>query len=126
MSQTLVAGVDSSTQSTKIVVCDAETGQVVREGRASHPDATAVDPAYWWQAFETAASGGLLDGVEAIAVGGQQHGMVAMDAEGTVLHDALLWNDTRSAPQTRSSPRNWAVRRPGSMRSGWCRARRSR
>lgn len=102
MSRTLVAGVDSSTQSTKIVVCDAETGQVVREGRASHPDATAVDPTYWWQAFEKAAAGGVLDGVEAIAVGGQQHGMVAMDADGTVLHDALLWNDTRSAPQTRA------------------------
>ncbi len=101
MSQTLVAGVDSSTQSTKIVVCDAATGRVVREGRAGHPDATAVNPAFWWEAFEEASAGGLLDGVEAIAVGGQQHGMVAMDSDGNVLHDALLWNDTRSAPQTR-------------------------
>ncbi len=100
MSRTLVAGVDSSTQSTKVVVCDAQTGQVVRQGRAGHPDATAVDPARWWEAYEGATADGLLDGVEAIAVGGQQHGMVAMDADGTVLHDALLWNDTRSAPQT--------------------------
>lgn len=100
MSRTLVAGVDSSTQSTKVVVCDAQTGQVVRQGRAGHPDATAVDPARWWEAYEGATTDGLLDGVEAIAVGGQQHGMVAMDADGTVLHDALLWNDTRSAPQT--------------------------
>lgn len=101
MSRTLVAGVDSSTQSTKIVVCDASTGQVVREGRAGHPDATAVDPARWWEAYEAASADGLLDGVEAIAVGGQQHGMVAMDAGGTVLHDALLWNDTRSAGAAR-------------------------
>ncbi len=36
---TLVAGVDSSTQSVKIVVCDLETGSVVRTARASHPDA---------------------------------------------------------------------------------------
>lgn len=100
MSDTLVAGVDSSTQSTKIVVCDAETGAVVREGRAGHPDATAVDPARWWEAFEEAGRDGLLDGVEAIAVGGQQHGMVAMDSEGGLLHDALLWNDTRSAKET--------------------------
>ena len=99
MSTSLVAGVDTSTQSCKVVVCEADTGRVVREGRGTHPDATAVDPAHWWEAFEAATADGLLDGVEAIAVGGQQHGMVVIDAEGTVLHDALLWNDTRSAPQ---------------------------
>ncbi|GIJ46951.1 xylulokinase [Virgisporangium aliadipatigenens] len=92
----LVAGVDSSTQSTKILVCDAETGEVVREGRAAHPDATEVDPAHWRRAFEE-ASDGLLDGVEALAVGGQQHGMVCLDGAGEVVRPALLWNDTRSA-----------------------------
>lgn len=97
MSTTLVAGVDSSTQSTKIVVCDAETGEVVRQARAPHPDGTSVDPVHWWSAFEEASAGGLLDGVEAIAVGGQQHGMVALDDAGQVVRDALLWNDTRSA-----------------------------
>lgn len=96
-SRNLVAGVDSSTQSTKVVVVDAESGEVVREGRAPHPDATSVDPARWWEAFEKATADGLLDGVEAIAVGGQQHGMVAMEADGTVVRDALLWNDVRSA-----------------------------
>ena len=43
----LVAGVDSSTQSCKVVVCDAETGEVVRTGRGSHPDGTEVDPRHW-------------------------------------------------------------------------------
>ncbi|MFC0627344.1 FGGY family carbohydrate kinase [Kribbella deserti] len=95
----LVAGVDCSTQATKVVVCDADTGAVLREGRAAHPDATEVDPQAWWQAWET-ASEGLLDGVEAISVGGQQHGMVLMDSAGTVVHPALLWNDTRSAGVT--------------------------
>ena len=33
--RTLVAGVDSSTQSTKIVICDADTGEVLRHGSAS-------------------------------------------------------------------------------------------
>lgn len=99
--RTLVAGVDSSTQSTKVVVCDAATGEVVRQGRGTHPDATAVDPQRWWEALEQATSEGLLDDVEAIAVGGQQHGMVVMDDYGQVLRDALLWNDTRSAPQVR-------------------------
>lgn len=97
MTQQLVAGVDSSTQSCKIVVCDAETGQVVRTGRAPHPDGTQVDPRHWWAAFESAAADGVLDGVAALSVGGQQHGMVAMDETGEVVHDALLWNDTRSA-----------------------------
>lgn len=95
---TLVAGVDSSTQSVKIVVCDAETGAVVRSSRAPHPEGTEVSAAAWWDAYRTAAEQpGLLDGVEAIAVGGQQHGMVTLDAEGGLVRDALLWNDTRSA-----------------------------
>jgi len=94
----LVAGVDSSTQSCKVLVVDSETGAVVREGRAPHPEGTEVDPEAWWEALQTAvtAAGGLAD-VEAIAVGGQQHGMVCLDAAGAVVRPALLWNDTRSA-----------------------------
>jgi xylulokinase len=94
---TLVAGIDTSTQSTKLVVCDAETGRVVRSGSAPHPDGTEVDPAAWWHALDVAAAGGLLDGVRALAVGGQQHGLVALDDQGAVVRPALLWNDTRSA-----------------------------
>jgi len=93
---TLVAGIDSSTQSCKVLVCEAESGRVVREARAAHPDATEVDPARWWQAWTTASSG-LLDGVRALAVAGQQHGLVVTDADGDVVRPALLWNDTRSA-----------------------------
>lgn len=93
----LVAGVDSSTQSCKIVVCDSASGQVVRQARAAHPDGTSVDPERWWEAFVEASSDGILDDVEAIAVGGQQHGMVTLDDDDRVVRDALLWNDTRSA-----------------------------
>ncbi|MCD1268937.1 xylulokinase [Microbacterium sp. MEC084] len=95
---TLVAGVDSSTQSCKVVVRDLGTGAVVRQGRATHPDGTEIDPQHWWDALQTALSdaGGLGD-VAAISIGGQQHGMVALDAEGRVIRPALLWNDTRSA-----------------------------
>ncbi|MFB7251515.1 xylulokinase [Microbacterium sp. NPDC056234] len=95
---TLVAGVDSSTQSCKVVIRDASTGAVVRTGRASHPDGTEVAPSAWWDALQTALSdaGGLTD-VAAIGIGGQQHGLVALDADGRVIRDALLWNDTRSA-----------------------------
>lgn len=94
----LVLGVDSSTQACKVVVVDAETGAVVHSGRAPHPDGTSVDPEAWWSALTAAieAAGGL-DDVKAWAIGGQQHGMVALDASGAVIRDALLWNDTRSA-----------------------------
>jgi xylulokinase len=96
---TLVAGVDSSTQSCKVVIRDAESGALVREGRASHPDGTEVDPAAWWTALGAAieAAGGL-DDVGALSVAAQQHGMVCLDADGDVVRPALLWNDTRSAP----------------------------
>ncbi|NHC46278.1 xylulokinase [Motilibacter aurantiacus] len=95
---TLVAGVDSSTQSCKVVVRDAETGALVREGRAAHPDGTEVHPQEWESALDTAiAEAGGLDDVAAVAVGGQQHGMVCLDESGKVVRPALLWNDTRSA-----------------------------
>jgi xylulokinase len=94
----LVMGVDSSTQSCKIVITDAATGEVVREGRASHPSGTEVHPGAWWSAMRAAiADAGGLGGVEAWAIGGQQHGMVVLDDAGHVIRDALLWNDTRSA-----------------------------
>lgn len=95
---TLVAGVDTSTQACKVVVRDAASGTLVREGRASHPDGTEVAPAAWAAALEQAvAQAGGLDDVAAVAVGGQQHGMVCLDEDGQVVRDALLWNDTRSA-----------------------------
>src|SRR5687768_3958358 len=94
----LVAGVDSSTQSCKVVIRDADTGALVRSGRAAHPDGTEVHPRVWWSALETAvADAGGLDDVAAVSVGGQQHGMVCLDESGSVVRDALLWNDTRSA-----------------------------
>jgi xylulokinase len=94
----LVAGVDSSTQSCTVVILDAETGELVRSGRAPHPPGTEVDPAKWWDALQSAlAAAGGLDGVAAIAVAGQQHGMVCLSADGEVVRPALLWNDTRSA-----------------------------
>ncbi len=95
---TLVMGVDSSTQSCKVVITDAETGAIVRSGRGSHPDGTEVDPAAWWTALQSAiVDAGGLDDVAAWAIGGQQHGMVVLDEAGRVIRPALLWNDTRSA-----------------------------
>lgn len=102
MSATLVAGVDSSTQSCKVVIRDAATGRLVRHGRHAHPDATEVDPEDWWSALQKAiaAAGGLED-VACLSVAGQQHGMVCLDEAGRVVRPALLWNDTRSADAAR-------------------------
>ena len=95
---TLVAGIDSSTQSSTVVIRDATTGELIRSGRAPHPPGTEVDPNAWWDALQGAITdAGGLDGVEAMAVAGQQHGMVCLDADGEVVRPALLWNDTRSA-----------------------------
>lgn len=96
--KTLVAGIDSSTQSCKVVVRDLNTGAIVRTGRALHPVGTEVDPEAWWLAMLTAIenAGGLGD-VAAVSVASQQHGMVVLDAAGQVIRPALLWNDTRSS-----------------------------
>lgn len=93
-----VIGVDSSTQSCKVVVRDVDSGELVASGRASHPAGTEVDPAHWWAALNQALEqAGGLDQADAVSIGGQQHGMVVLDAEGRVIRPALLWNDTRSA-----------------------------
>jgi len=92
----LIAGVDSSTQSTKVVLCDADDGTVVGRGSAPHPPGTEVDPEAWWAALGQAGAG-LLDQAAAVGVAGQQHGMVVLDEAGQVIRPALLWNDLRSA-----------------------------
>lgn len=95
---TLVAGVDSSTQSCKIVIRETETGDLVRAGRAPHPAGTEVHPERWWEALQLAiGDAGGIDDVAAISVAAQQHGMVCLDSAGEVIRPALLWNDLRSA-----------------------------
>src|SRR5215469_11545634 len=94
----LVAGVDSSTQSTKILLCQAEDGTVVAQASAPHPDGTECDPEHWWRALGEAGRG-LLEQAAAVGVAAQQHGMVALDSAGAVIRPAMLWNDVKSAPQ---------------------------
>lgn len=98
MTETLVAGIDSSTQSTKVVLVRASDGVIVDQAAAPHPPGTSVHPDAWWEALSAAGSG-LLERADAISVGGQQHGMVALDEDGQVIRHALLWNDMRSADQ---------------------------
>lgn len=113
----LVAGIDSSTQSCKVQICDADTGKVVRSASSPHPDGTEVDPRHWWDALQRSVeSAGGLDDVSAVSVGAQQHGMVCLDSAGHVVREALLWNDTRSGEAAEQlvgelgGPAEWARR----------------
>ncbi|WP_300608686.1 xylulokinase [Trebonia sp.] len=111
----LVAGIDSSTQSTKILLCEAADGTVVAQASAPHPDGTECHPEHWWQALGTAGRD-LLDRADAVGVAAQQHGMVVLDEAGEVIRPAMLWNDVKSAPQARElvaelgGPAEWAAR----------------
>ncbi|MFK4227048.1 xylulokinase [Streptomyces sp. NPDC019890] len=126
----VVIGVDSSTQSTKAVFTDATTGRTLAVGRAPHQvhgeaGARESDPELWWRALCDAVGDGLKElasagvssaAVTGIAVAGQQHGLVVLDGSGRPLRPALLWNDTRSAPQAAAltaelgGPQAWTAR----------------
>ncbi|MGK7228722.1 xylulokinase [Streptomyces hygroscopicus] len=121
----LVVGVDSSTQSTKALVVDSATGEVVARGQAPHTvvvgdDGTGKEsvPEQWWEALTEALRqcGTPAREAAAVSVGGQQHGLVALDASGRSVRPALLWNDVRSAPQRDrlieelGGPKTWAER----------------
>jgi len=111
----LVAGVDSSTQSTKVLLCRAEDGAVVAQAAAGHPDGTECDPEHWWHALGEAGRD-LLERADAVGVAAQQHGMIALNSAGRVIRPAMLWNDVKSAPQAArlieelGGPARWAAR----------------
>lgn len=113
-----VLGVDSSTQACKVEVRDADSGELLAAARAAHPPTTPPrseqDPEQWWQALvEAVYTAGVRD-IDAVAIAGQQHGMVALDSSGAPLHPAKLWNDTESAPDAGwlldqlGGPQTWA------------------
>lgn len=108
-----VIGVDSSTQSCKVVVVDAGSGEILSRATAPHPDGVAVDPRAWTRALgEAWDAAGARERTDVLGVGvcAQQHGMVALDSAGEPVHDALLWNDGRSAPQARAMLGHLGVR----------------
>ena len=92
-------GVDSRTQSTKVLAVDVEAGEEVAEGRASHTGADVQDPRDWWNALVAATRQMSLDGLDVagLAVGGQQHGLVTLDASAEPVRHAPLWNNVASA-----------------------------
>ncbi|HEV7627128.1 MAG TPA: FGGY family carbohydrate kinase [Streptomyces sp.] len=97
----IVAGLESAAEYTRIIVCDADSGAVVKHGHAEHP-AERDDPQSWLISLGRAASGGQLHDVEAIGVSAQQQGLVAMDSAGAPVRPALLGNDRRMQPAAAS------------------------
>jgi xylulokinase len=99
----LVLGVDSSTQSTKVELRDADDGRLVASGRAPHPATdpprSEQDPQVWWAALGAAIAQLPRVEVAAVSVAAQQMGLVALDAALTPVRPAKLWNDTESASQ---------------------------
>ena len=108
----LFVGVDSGTQSTKVLLADGDTGEVVTSTSAPHrlieglpPGHLEQHPEDWFVALEQALQAALADGsvdprqIRAIGVSGQQHGLVALDAGGSVIRPAKLWCDTSTTRQ---------------------------
>lgn len=104
----LYIGIDLGTSASKFLLVD-EVGRVLNTVTKEYPLSfprpgwSEQDPAHWWQAC-LAGVPELLAGFDAkqvagIGVGGQMHGLVALDAAGNVLRPAILWNDGRTAAQ---------------------------
>jgi xylulokinase len=121
MARTLVAGIDSSTQSSTVVLRRLADGKVVGEARSPHPPTTPPrseqDPACWWNALLEALKQlrSQLDQIAAISVGGQGHGLVLLGKDNVALRHAKLWNDTEPAPDAALlrqllPPADWAKR----------------
>ncbi len=107
MTRDLVAGIDSSTQSCKIVLRQISDGTFVAQASAPHPPTqppcSEQSPNAWWQALFVAFSelSPYLKRIAAISGGGQGHGLVMLDEHNQPLRDAKLWNDTQSAKQAK-------------------------
>ncbi|TVU68706.1 MULTISPECIES: xylulokinase [Cobetia] len=105
----MLVGVDCGTQSTKVVILDPALGRIVAQGQRSHElheganGRREQDPADWIRALEGAFDDALAAGqidpqhIQAIGISGQQHGMVALGADGMPLYPAKLWCDTETS-----------------------------
>ena len=105
--RTLLIGIDSGTQSTKVLVVDAKSGKVLASASEAYelisglpPGAKEQHPHTWRDATAKAIKAALkaakasASEVKAIGVSGQQHGFVPLDKRGEVIRAAKLWCDT--------------------------------
>ena len=100
MPRSVVLGVDSSTQSTKVIAVDMDSGETPAKGALRTAAATfSIPPNGGTRSSRPRARAVAPDmRVAAISVGGQQHGMVTLDADDEVVRPAPLWNNVDAAP----------------------------
>jgi len=107
MARRVFLGVDCGTQSTKVILADASSEEIIGLGRAGHElnerlDGTREqDPQWWIDALTTAVRAALAPEVEVAGIGvsGQQHGLVCLDAADRPVRPAKLWNDTTTVAE---------------------------
>src|SRR5512138_2851780 len=110
--RSLLLGIDSGTQSTKVLVVDAKDGKVLASAAQEYdlipnlpPGAKEQHPHTWRDATASAIRRALRQAktggaeVKAIGVSGQQHGFVPLDKNGEVIRPAKLWCDTATAAE---------------------------
>src|SRR6516162_5455763 len=110
--RTLILGIDSGTQSTKVLVVDARDGKVLAAAAQEYdiipnlpPGAKEQHPHTWRDATASAIRRALRQAkavaveVKAIGVSGQQHGFVPLDKNNEVIRPAKLWCDTSTATE---------------------------
>jgi len=104
----LVAGIDAGTQSLKVVVYDPAARRMVGSSSVSLGLTSGADgsreqhPADWVAALHACfheIDPALRARIAALAVSGQQHGFVPLDADGVVLAPAKLWCDTSTSAE---------------------------
>ena len=107
----LYIGIDLGTSAVKLLLMDEKGSilhQVSREYPVEypHPGWSQQNPEDWWLRVQEGITTLLKDQeahkVKGIGVAGQMHGLVALDSSGQVIRPAILWNDSRTQPQTDS------------------------
>jgi len=113
----IFAGIDSSTQSTKLVLIDFNSKEVIYTDSVNYDTdlpkyntkngviqglgegVSESEPTMWIEAleilFERLKNSDILQkNIKAISVSGQQHGLVSLDSEGNLTRKrSKLWND---------------------------------
>lgn len=102
-------GADLGTSSLKLLLVD-EKGNILSKASKEYsvsypaPGWSEQNPEAWWEAFVSGVND-LLSSIDrsrvkGIGIGGQMHGLVALDGEDKVIRPCILWNDGRTAKET--------------------------
>lgn len=105
-------GIDSGTQSTKSVVLDFESGDIIAQAQQAYELIEGLPaghleqhPQLWFEAVDATVRdclrqlGDRRSEVRGIGVSGQQHGLVVLDGNDEVIRPAKLWCDTSTTEQ---------------------------